>query len=196
MDIIYQLLITGVIFLIFLLSGIKVKNRRTWWIDTQILFFTFTVVIYIINAHVVLSLTSYVLMTVFVILHIVGARFSYIEIPFGYTLGKIFHTQRNIFDRLVHFSFGLLFTYPFYEVFFKNIGLDGFLVYYLPFSQILAISALFEIFEWLRSSVLDPELAEQFVGMQGDIWDSSKYRAIAGAGSLVAIAVIFALNIL
>ena len=189
----YQLFIVGFVVLLLLLSGFRARNLRAWRLDVQAFFFVL-ILIYIGSIFFEMSPFSYILMAMFAVIHIIGSKFSYINVPFGYTLGRIFHIHRNIYDRLVHFSFGLLFTYPSYEVFSGNLGLDGISAYYIPFSHILALSAVFEIFEWVRAANLKPDLAEEFIGMQGDIWDSSKDIASAGVGSLIVTAVIFFTN--
>ena len=63
-----------------------------------------------------LSDLSYILVTVFMSLHTIGAHWTYSEVPLGYWLKDAFGFSRNHFDRIVHFSFGLLMAYPIREV--------------------------------------------------------------------------------
>jgi putative membrane protein len=54
----------------------------------------------------------------------------------------------------------------------------------------LSFSACYEMLEALAASVLTPERGEEFVGMQGDIWDSQKDMLMAGLGAVTAMIVI------
>ena len=53
------------------------------------------------------SLTSYVLIAAFMVLHAIGAHYTYSEVPFGFWLKDVLALSRNPFDRLVHFAYGL-----------------------------------------------------------------------------------------
>ena len=55
---------------------------------------------------------SYVLITIFMTLHAIGAHYTYSEVPLGFWLKDVLGLRRNHFDRLVHFAFGLLLAYP------------------------------------------------------------------------------------
>lgn len=52
-------------------------------------------------------------------LHVVGSHYTHAEVPFGYDLQRWFGARRNMYDRLVHFSFGLLMAYPMREMFLR-----------------------------------------------------------------------------
>ena len=66
-----------------------------------------------------LSNLSYTLIAIFMVMHLVGSHYTYAEVPFGYTLQRWFGAERNMYDRLVHFSFGLLLAYPVREIFVR-----------------------------------------------------------------------------
>lgn len=131
-----------------------------------------------------LSLWSYVLITSFLVLHTVGAHYTYAQVPAGFWLQEFFQLSRNPFDRIVHGAYGLLLVYPIREVLVRLTGLKGFWADYLPVSMVLAQSGLFEVIEALVASGVSPELGAAYLGTQGDEWDAQKDMAAALFGAI------------
>ncbi len=136
-----------------------------------------------------LSDRSYVLIALFLGLHAVGAHYTYAEVPFGFWLKDHFGLARNPFDRIVHFAYGLLLSYPLREVLVRLASVRGVWSYSLPVSSILAQSALFEIIEAIVATIVSPELGTAYLGTQGDEWDAQKDMAAALVGALLAMLV-------
>lgn len=137
---------------------------------------------------------SYLLIFVYLSLHEWGAHYKYSDVPLGEWMKPWLHTQRNMYDRVAHFSFGLLIAYPLQEFFMRKVGVRSGWRYLLPIETILALSAIYEILEAGAAMVLTPERGEEFVGMQGDMWDSQEDMLMAGLGSVAAMIVIAALR--
>lgn len=131
------------------------------------------------------STTSYVLITVFLTLHAIGAHYTYAEVPFGFWLQRTFELARNPFDRIVHFSYGWLLVFPLRELLMRLAGVTGFWSYYLPISGMVAQSGAFEIIEALVAQAVNPELGAAYLGTQGDEWDAQKDMAAASAGAVI-----------
>jgi len=136
-----------------------------------------------------LSDLSYVLIFAFMVLHAIGAHYTYAEVPFGYWLKDTLHLSRNHFDRIVHFSFGLLLAYPIREVFLRVASARGFWAYYLPLDVTLAFSAVYEIVEMVAAEVTNPELGAAYLGTQGDVWDAQKDMGCAAIGAVMSMVV-------
>lgn len=134
-----------------------------------------------------LSDLSYLLITAFMTLHAVGAHYTYAEVPLGEWMQSAFGLSRNHYDRLVHFSFGLLLAYPVREVFLRVASTRGIWAYYLPLDVTLAFSALYEIVEWLVAAMVAPQAGDAYLGTQGDIWDAQKDMLAAGIGALLCM---------
>ena len=134
-----------------------------------------------------LSDLSYLLLFVFLCFHEWGAHYKYSDVPLGEWMKPWLHTQRNHYDRVAHFLFGLLFSYPMREIAIRALGVSGRWLYYLPVECTLALSAVYEMMEAGMASILSPERGEEFVGMQGDMWDSQEDMFVAGVGSVVAV---------
>ncbi|MEK7554804.1 MAG: DUF2238 domain-containing protein [Patescibacteria group bacterium] len=164
------------------------------WLLENYLVFIFVPLILISGRYFKLSSVSYTLLTIFMMLHVVGSHYTYAEVPFGFTLEDWFGADRNMYDRLVHFSFGFLLAYPIREVFVRITRAKGFWGYYLPLDVALSFSAAYEIIEWLAVIAVDESAGIAFLGAQGDIWDAQKDMALAGIGALLAMAIIFLIN--
>jgi len=144
-----------------------------------------------------LSRLSYTLIFVFLCLHELGAHWTYANVPyddwfesiFGVTLTEIAGHQRNHFDRLVHFAYGLLLAYPIREVFLRIAEARGFWGYFLPLNVIMSTSMLYELLEWAAAAVFGGELGEAYLGTQGDVWDAHQDMAWASFGALLAMVV-------
>ena len=138
-----------------------------------------------------LSDVSYLSLLVFLCLHEWGAHYKYSDVPLGEWMKPWLHTQRNHYDRVCHFSFGLMFSYPMQEISMRVLRVTGPWRYYLPVECTLALSAIYEMLEAGMASILSPERGEEFVGMQGDMWDSQEDMFMAGIGSVAAMVIIY-----
>jgi putative membrane protein len=134
-----------------------------------------------------LSDLSYLLIVVYLSIHEWGAHYKYSDVPLGEWMKAWLHTSRNMYDRVAHFSFGLLLSYPMQEVFMRSVGVTSRWRYLLPVEATLSFSAIYEMMEAGAASILSPQRGEEFVGMQGDMWDSQEDMFMAGVGSLVAM---------
>ena len=134
-----------------------------------------------------LSDLSYLLIFVYLSIHEWGAHYKYSDVPLGEWMKPWLHTNRNMYDRVAHFSFGLLLSYPLQEFFMRRVGVRNGWRYMLPVEAILSFSAIYEIMEAGMAMILTPERGEEFVGMQGDMWDSQEDMLMAGLGSVLAM---------
>ena len=128
-------------------------------------------------------------------LHTIGAHYTYSLVPYdawcealtGRTLASFTGWERNHFDRLVHFSYGLLLAYPAREIFLRVADVRGFWGYFLPLDVVMATSMLYELIEWGAASLFGGELGAAYLGTQGDPWDAHKDMALATLGAIVAM---------
>src|SRR4051812_11037971 len=144
------------------------------WLLENYLVFIFVPIIIGLGFYFKLSNVSYTLITIFMILHVIGSHYTYAEVPFGYTLQHWLGADRNMYDRLVHFSFGFLLAYPIREVFMRLSKVKGIWSYYFPIDLAGAFSAIYEIIEWLTARNVDAAAGLAFLGSQGDVWDTQK----------------------
>jgi putative membrane protein len=171
---------------VWIITAIRPLDPRDWRLE-NLLAVAFVSILIATYRRFALSDLSYVLITIFLTLHAVGAHYTYAEVPLGYWMRDWFGLARNDFDRLVHFSFGLLLAYPVREVFLRVASTRGFWAYYLPLDVTLAFSAVYEIIEMVVAVVVAPGTGAAYLGTQGDIWDAQKDMAMAGLGALLCM---------
>jgi len=149
-----------------------------------------------------LSRISYTALFLFLCLHEIGAHYTYSEVPydaawealFGRSFGSLLGWERNHFDRLVHFLYGLLIVYPVREIFLRVADARGFWGYLFPLLVVMSTSLLFELFEWGAALIFGGDLGMAYLGTQGDVWDSHKDSFLATLGALIASVVIASIH--
>jgi putative membrane protein len=166
-------------------------NRRDWLLE-NLLAVAFVALLVLTRRRFQFSSLSYGLIAIFLTLHVIGAHYTYAEVPFGFWLKDLFALSRNPFDRLVHFAYGALLVSPVRELLVRLAGVRGFWSYHLPVSAILAQSGLFEVIESIVAVLVSPDLGSIYLGTQGDEWDAQKDMASAFAGALLATSCAFA----
>jgi putative membrane protein len=141
-----------------------------------------------------LSNLSVGFIALFFALHTIGGRYTYSNVPYdelaraltGRTISETFGFTRNHYDRLVHFSYGLLAVAPVSEALRRHGGLGARIALYIAVESVLAVSMLYELFEWQLAVTMQGPLADAYNGQQGDIWDSQKDMALAAIGAVIA----------
>jgi len=175
-------------------AAIKPVHPRDWLLENLLVFIGVPFIV-ISGIYFRLSNLSYTLITIFMTLHVIGSHYTYAEVPFGYTLQKWFGSNRNMYDRLVHFCFGFLLAYPVREVFMRLARAKGFWGYWLPLDLTLALSATYEIIEWIVADRVDASAGLAFLGAQGDAWDSQKDMLMAGLGAALTMLLTALINV-
>ena len=160
---------------------------RQFWLLASVLPGLFVLILVATHRLMPLSHASYLLITLYLTLHTIGTHYTYAQMPAGTWLDGVMHLGRNHYDRLVHFCFGFLLTYPVEELFRLAARVRGWLLYYLPVMTILGLSGLWEIIEsWVARSV-HPEAGITYLGSQGDVWDAQKDMEAALYGALLCV---------
>lgn len=162
-------------------------DRRDWLLE-NLLALALVAVLALTYRRFAFSATSYCLIALFLMLHAIGAHYTYAEVPFGFWLKDALALSRNPFDRIAHFAYGALLVYPLRELLVRLAGVRGLWSYYLPVSAVLAQSGFFEVIEAIVAMIVSPELGSMYLGTQGDEWDAQKDMAAAFIGSLFTMA--------
>ncbi len=164
-------------------------NYSNWWLENTL---TILFLIFLVGSYrkYQFSDLSYLLMTVYLCLHVYGSKYTYAENPFGYWLKDELGLARNHYDRIVHFSFGFLLAYPMRELFLKWLKYPPFAAWALPIEITMSVSALYELIEWMVADVFFKAQGDAYLGTQGDIWDAQKDIAIAFTGAILATTIV------
>ncbi|HMJ59548.1 MAG TPA: DUF2238 domain-containing protein [Gemmatimonadales bacterium] len=174
--------------LVWIVTAIRPLDRSDWVLENLLVA---AIVVVLVGTYRAFPLSdlSYIIITAFMTLHAVGAHYTYAEVPFGDWMRDHLGFARNPFDRVVHFSFGLLMAYPIREVFLRVANARGFWAYYLPLDVTLAFSALYEIMEMVIATIVAPGTGDAWLGTQGDIWDAQKDMGLAALGALISMVI-------
>lgn len=171
------------------------------WILENILTVLFVGALIITHNRFRLSNVSYTVLFIFLCMHTVGAHYTYAEVPYeqwtgalGFSVNELFGFQRNHFDRLVHFSFGLLFAYPMRELFIRVARTRGAWSYYLPIELVMSLSMLYELIEWGVADLVGGGLGMAYLGTQGDVWDAHKDMGLATLGACIGMGMVALIN--
>jgi len=195
----YPALLLGLLALLQIVCGIGPHDRADWVLENSLLWAAVALLVWT-RRKLPLSRVSYTLIFVFLCLHTIGAHYTYSLVPYDAWLTSLtgeaglLGSGRNHFDRLVHFAYGLLLTYPVREVFLRVALVRGFWGYYLPLDVTMATSMIYELIEWGAAEILGGELGTAYLGTQGDPWDAQKDMALATLGGLIAMLVTAGLN--
>jgi len=160
---------------------------RSDWLLENLLVFAFVGLLVASFRRFQFSNFSYLLITVFLLLHIYGAHYTYSETAFGYWLRDTLHLSRNPYDRIVHFAFGLLLTFPLRELAQRVLHLHRIWSYVVPFLLLLSMSAGYESIESWVARIVSPELGTAYLGTQGDEWDAQRDMDRAMTGALICL---------
>jgi putative membrane protein len=185
----YRLFLLVAFLAVWMWSVWQPTSPINWYLENKMIILFIPIVYFLFVRYIQFSKLSLTLITIFSMLHLVGAHYSYGLVPFGITLGKVFGVGGNPYDKLVHFMFGFLIVYPMREFFLRIAQTKGFWGYLLPFSLILCFGALYEMFEWITVLQYGGSTGYQFIGGL-DPFDTTKDLVAAGAGSLLGLIIV------
>lgn len=137
-----------------------------------------------------LPLTAYIGVSLFILIHIIGARYIYSAVPYEDWFERLFgldlNSERNHYDRFVHLSFGFLFFPYVLYLTHKWLPVSKSKVIIVAWLFIQGLSLFYELFEWFLTIIISGEAAENYNGQQGDMWDAHKDMALAMLSSGLA----------
>ena len=169
-------------------------SREDWLLENLLVFASVPTLVLTRN-RLRFSNAAYACLFVFLVLHAVGAHYTYSEVPYdqwwravsGRTFNDLVGWNRNHYDRLVHFMYGALLLLPAVELLDCYSPPRGLWRWIFPVTFLMAHAAAFELFEWLATLLVAPELGDAYLGTQGDIWDAQKDMGLATIGSILVM---------
>ena len=190
----FALTLLGIFLVIFLGLAINPATRTDWLLENVI---TVVALAWLIWSYRRLPLSNLAcgLLFAFGVLHEIGAHYQYSDVPYdqwfasisgGRSLDAMLGFERNQYDRLVHFMYGLLITPVAAEVMAARLRLRGFWLFLLPVTFMMSHALIYELIEWFAASVFADEVGQAYLGTQGDVWDAQKDMFLATIGSLIA----------
>jgi putative membrane protein len=181
-------LLLGIITPVIAWSALHPHDRLTWWLEVAPVFMAF-IALFIAQVKTGwrFSNLAMALIGLHMIVLLVGGHYTYARVPAGFWASDLFGWQRNHYDRLGHIMQGLAPAIVCREIFLRIrvVSHRGWL-HFCAVSVCLAISAAYELIEWV-AALVSAEAAASFLGTQGDGWDTQWDMFLAGAGALAAV---------
>ncbi|UPT76620.1 DUF2238 domain-containing protein [Sulfurovum sp. XGS-02] len=176
-------IVFAIYIVVWTIMAIDPKYPQDWLLENLLVFIFFPFIV-LMDKKYHYTLPSLVLLLIFASLHSLGSHYTYAEMEHFNVITHFFGFERNHFDRLVHFLFGLLvFRILFEMISTSTMTLKTALLFTL--TMVISISTFYEMLEWLAAVILHPELGMAFLGTQGDVWDAHKDTALAMTGALI-----------
>jgi putative membrane protein len=168
------------------LSAIHPKNRLIWWLEVAPCLIVAPILIATYRRFPLTPLL-YRLILLHAAILILGAHYTYSEVPLGFWLRDFFGFARNPYDRLGHFAQGFVPAIAAREILLRTSPLQrGRWLFALVLCVCLAGSATYELTEW-GVAVATGTAAEAFLGTQGDPWDTQWDMLMAVIGATTAL---------
>lgn len=177
---------TAILAILLLISGIQPFDRTTWWLEVIPVLIVVPLLFATYKAFP-LSPLLYGLIFLHAIVLIVGGAYSYARVPLGFEMAQWFGLERNPYDKIGHFMQGFVPAIAAREILIRNYILSkGKMLSFIVICIVLAISASYELIEWAAALSLG-QGAEEFLGTQGDEWDTQSDMFFALIGSITAL---------
>ncbi len=180
-------LVGGVILIAMLVySGIHSYDTLTWLMETLPVMIALPI---LVTTYRSFPLTSLLYLAIFVhsIVLIFGGMYTYARVPLGFEIAQWFDLTRNPYDKIGHFMQGFAPALIAREILIRGNYVNGRrMLNFIVICIVLAISASYELIEW-GAALWMGQGADEFLGTQGDIWDTQSDMFFALIGSSVAI---------
>lgn len=173
--------------LLLVFSGLRPYDRATWVMEVlpvvialPLLWFTYR--------RFPLSTLLYVCILVHAVVLIVGGIYTYARVPLGFVLQELMQLDRNPYDKIGHFVQGFVPALAVREILLRGRFVNGArMLTFLVICVVLAISATYELLEWSAALAMG-QGADEFLGTQGDVWDTQSDMFCALIGAVTALA--------
>jgi putative membrane protein len=175
------------------LSGWHPHDRATWWMEVLPVLIAFPL-LWLTHKRYPLTSLLYALIFVHAAVLMLGGAYTYARVPLGFQLQELLHLGRNPYDKIGHFFQGFVPVLIAREIFIRGNHVRGRrMLAFLAVCVVLAISATYEFVEWGAALALG-QGADEFLGTQGDPWDTQSDMFMAGIGAIVSLVMLSRLH--
>lgn len=178
---------------LFIWGAIDPYDRATWWAENIPIVAVVTTLVVLYLRGVRFSPLAYVLMAVLPYWHTVGGHYTFERVPFGW-FSRAFGFERNMFDRVGHFSVGF-FAFGILEFLTSRRAMSRPLAALFAIFAIAFVAMSYELIEWGYAAYGgNAQAGANFLGSQGDVWDAQKDMLMDTLGAIVAVLLFFAVR--
>ena len=191
----YPLTLLALFGLLWIALAIAPVYRQDWLLENVLVFIA--VPMFVLTARRLrFSNFTYTCLFVFFSLHTIGAHHTYSLVPYdqwfqlltGGSLNDLLGFERNHYDRLIHFLYGLLLAPAAVEIFAHYGRYPRSWATLFPLLFMASHAVIYELIEFAAAILFGDDLGQAYLGTQGDIWDGQKDMALALAGSTISVA--------
>lgn len=176
---------TALVLPVLLWSGWQPYDRATWLMEVFPVFIAWPVM-WSTRRSFALTPLLYALIALHAVVLMVGGAYSYARVPLGFEMAQWLHLQRNPYDKIGHFMQGFVPALVAREILLRGAWVRGRkMLVFIAVCVVLAISATYELIEWAAALMLG-QGADEFLGTQGDPWDTQSDMFFALIGGICA----------
>ena len=180
----YPLILLGIGAILLALSAIHPYEMGTWWMEVAPIFIAVPILVATYRRFPLTPLV-YTLILIHACILMLGGHYTYARVPLGYWMQNLLHFSRNPYDRVGHLAQGFVPAIIAREILLRRTPLvRGGWLFFIVCSICLAISACYEFVEWW-AALLGGSAATDFLGTQGDVWDTQWDMLMAVIGSIL-----------
>lgn len=185
---ILPLFLAIVIIALSIWSGLSPTDRTVWYAEAMPIFVVFGLLV-LTYPKFQFSNTAYLLMSCWLIMHLIGAKYTFANVPFDWAnqfLSPFLGEERNHFDRVAHYMIGF-YSFPMAEWLLRKRKCGLGVAFFFALFFIMSVAATYEIIEWQYAVIEGGNAGIEFLGSQGDIWDAQKDMLADTLGALTAL---------
>ena len=184
---------SAALLLLLIASGIHPYDRATWLMEVLPVMIALPL-LWATYRRFPLTDLAYALIFVHAFVLMVGGAYTYARVPLGFALADFLELTRNPYDKIGHFCQGFIPAIIAREIFVRGAFVRrGRMLAFLVLCTVLAISACYELVEWFAAIALG-QGADEFLGTQGDPWDTQSDMLFALLGGSTALALLSRLH--
>lgn len=178
--------LAGLVVAALIVSGIAPFDRLTWLMEVAPVLIALPLLVATRRSYPLTTLLT-VLIAAHALVLIGGGTYTYARVPFGFWLQDLLGTARNPYDKIGHFMQGFVPALVAREILIRGTHINGRrMTAFLCVCIALAISAVYEMIEWAAALWMG-QGADEFLGTQGDVWDTQSDMFMALLGASLAI---------
>ena len=171
---------------LLVLSGLRPFDRTTWILEVLPILIALPV-LWASYARFPLTRLLYICIFCHAVVLMVGGAYSYARVPIGFHLADLLGLDRNPYDKIGHFFQGFVPALVAREILLRGSYVRGRrMLAFVVICIVLAISAAYELVEWAAALALG-QGADEFLGTQGDPWDTQSDMFLAFIGGVTAM---------
>jgi len=177
----------AIFFITFIWSAVNPKDQFTWFLEVLPALLGFVLLGFTYKKFPLTPLL-YILILIHMIILMVGAYYTYAEVPLFDWIKESFDQSRNNYDKVGHFMQGFMPAILARELLIRKhiVQGAGLWMNYIILSIVLAFSAFYELVEWWVALAAGED-AEAFLGTQGYVWDTQSDMMFALIGGVVSL---------